>query len=59
MIALLFTNLYAVSKRLKKKLSVKWKGRLMNLSFSVLAVALLREVVPLETRSSGLRVVDA
>lgn len=29
------------------------KGKLMNLSSSVLAVALLREAVPLQTRSSG------
>jgi hypothetical protein len=54
MIALLFTNLYAVSRRLKKKPSIKWKGRLMNLISSVLAVASFREVVPLQTRWSGL-----
>jgi hypothetical protein len=56
MIALHFTNLHAISKRLKKKPTIKWKGKLMNLMSSVLAVASLREGVPLQTKSSGLQI---
>jgi hypothetical protein len=54
LIALLFIQLIAFRRQPKKKSSIKWREKAMDVITSVsLAVASLREWFPLQTRACG------